>query len=552
MAVLKKSSAPSYHFYTPDGQPKHTMPLANEKGTRPTHVGDAKRLGLFPSVSAILQLLAKPGLEKWKGQQTVLATEKLKRTKGESDEYFVGRCLEAAFKQVDDAAKLGGDIHSEMDRFLGYGWEQPFEPHEKLAPYVRPALAWMKEKDIHVESPETVVVNPEHGFAGTSDAPFRWMSGKGIGVLDFKSKKTKVDVPIDYFPEQPMQIAAYGATYWGEAALAHCWGINVYISTTEIGRVDVAIYRPEQLLQEWACFKLLCAVYRHLQQWDPRVPPDQPQPAFYSGIIKPIAGSLADAARVAADQATAKAAGERVVTDEERRRLLVEHGRAEALAMNQPVINLAPPPPPAEPPANGQQSAPPPPPPGPTPGAGRTFVDLLSDPSCRLEQICDNIKFLLPKDCVPLQGKFNTSYHWYWHEKENRGMVSISRDAAMLEHGWTSAFFAYPCDLATAESAPKPLPRPEEKKDAPPPPPPAPAKKLTKAQDAKRLKELEEYQIGFGAHKGKGLGELPNHYLDWLRGQSSLLSRNPAIAEYLSRDDINLHIDRAMKRRANK
>lgn len=543
MAVLKKSSAPSYHFYTPDGQPKHRMPLANEKGDRPTHVGDAKRLGLYPSVSAILQLLGKPGLEKWKGQQAVLATEKLKRTKGESDEYFVARCLEAAFKQVDDAAELGSAIHGEMDRFLAYGWEQPFSPHEKLAPYVRPALEWMRQKEIVVESPETVVVNKEHGFAGTSDAPFRWMKGAGIGVLDFKSKKTKEGVPVDYFPEQPMQIAAYGATYWGEQAMPHCWGINVYISTTEIGRVDVAIYRPQQLMQDWECFKLLCGVYRHLQQWDPRVPPDQPQPAFFSGIVKPVSGLLADAA--------AKEAAANAPNAAERRAALVEHGRAEALAIGQPVINLAPPPPPNMPPppplepaANGAQSVPPPPPAG--PAVGRTFLELLMDPSCQLELKCDGITFLNPEWSVRLSGKFQTNYSWYWHEKDNRGMVSISRDAALLEHGWKNAFFAYPADLATAEAAPPPLPRPE------PPAPPAAPKKLTKAQDAKRLKELEEYEIGFGAHKGKTLAKLPNHYLDWLRGQPQLLGRNPAIKEYLERDDINQHIDRAMKRKANK
>jgi hypothetical protein len=49
------------------------MPTADGSGERPTTIRDAKRLGLYPSVTSILGVLAKPGLEKWKLDQVALA-----------------------------------------------------------------------------------------------------------------------------------------------------------------------------------------------------------------------------------------------------------------------------------------------------------------------------------------------------------------------------------------------------------------------------------------------------------------------------------------------
>ena len=74
MAVLTKSKVPSGHWYRCDGTPVHRLPTADGQGERPTTLRDARRLKLYPSVTSILGILAKPGLEKWKLDQVALAT----------------------------------------------------------------------------------------------------------------------------------------------------------------------------------------------------------------------------------------------------------------------------------------------------------------------------------------------------------------------------------------------------------------------------------------------------------------------------------------------
>ena len=64
---------PSSHWYFPDGTPLHQVPRADGKGSRPTSLRDARKLGLFPSVTNVLSILAKPGLEAWKQEQAILA-----------------------------------------------------------------------------------------------------------------------------------------------------------------------------------------------------------------------------------------------------------------------------------------------------------------------------------------------------------------------------------------------------------------------------------------------------------------------------------------------
>ena len=116
MAVLSKSKVPSSHWYKLDGTPVHKLPTADGRGERPTTIRDAQRLGLYPSVTSVLGLLAKPGLEKWKLDQVALATLRTPKTAEESEDYWCSRVRNAAFEQVEEAADLGTMIHGALER----------------------------------------------------------------------------------------------------------------------------------------------------------------------------------------------------------------------------------------------------------------------------------------------------------------------------------------------------------------------------------------------------------------------------------------------------
>jgi hypothetical protein len=264
MAHLKKSNTPSSHWYKADGTPCHQLPRAKGSGLRATTLRDARKLQLFPSVTSILGIFSKPQLDRWKLQQVALASLRLERSAEESDDYYVDRLIDEAFQQVEQAADLGSRIHDAIEKHYE-GVEVP----QDLQAYTSPVFAWQAQKQIQFIEREKVLVNTDYGFAGTMDIACRY-GQDGIGVIDFKTKKTKPGVEVKPFDGQAMQIAAYAATYWGEAKLPQVYGANVYISTTEPGRLEVCTYTPEQLVAEWEVYKLACAIWRHSKKYDPR------------------------------------------------------------------------------------------------------------------------------------------------------------------------------------------------------------------------------------------------------------------------------------------
>ena len=243
----------------------HKVPLADGSGQRPASLRDARRLKLYPSVTSILGSLAKPGLDKWKLQQVALASMRLERTPGESDSYFADRIIEGAFTQVDDAAELGSQIHDALEKV--YAGEQVAE---HLYPYIDPVIHWKEEKKLVFVEREKTVVNTTYGFAGTMDVACRYgKDGLGMGTIDFKSRKTTEGVKVIPYDGNAMQIAAYAATYWGEENLSKVFGANVFISTTEPGRLEVVSYLPAQLIEEFDAFKCACRLWQFLKKYVP-------------------------------------------------------------------------------------------------------------------------------------------------------------------------------------------------------------------------------------------------------------------------------------------
>ena len=291
MAHLKKSNTPSSHWYKADGTPCHQLPRAKGSGLRATTLRDARKLQLFPSVTSILGIFSKPQLDRWKLQQVALASLRLERSAEESDDYYVDRLIDEAFQQVEQAADLGSRIHDAIEKHYE-GVEVP----QDLQAYTSPVFAWQAQKQIQFIEREKVLVNTDYGFAGTMDIACRY-GQDGIGVIDFKTKKTKPGVEVKPFDGQAMQIAAYAATYWGEAKLPQVYGANVYISTTEPGRLEVCTYTPEQLVAEWEVYKLACAIWRHSKKYDPR-----PTAGGQRSVVATPSGGMTSASSAAGGQ----------------------------------------------------------------------------------------------------------------------------------------------------------------------------------------------------------------------------------------------------------
>jgi hypothetical protein len=265
MAILISDKGGGSNWYTPDGRPAHRILRSDKKGDRPTTLKDAKTHGFLPSVTGILGTLAKPGLENWKMEQVALATQRTLKQPDESNEYWCSRVIAAAFEQVEQAADLGTRIHGALEAAMAGG---PYDP--ALQVYVQPVLDWKAATDIRIVDREVRVVNKAEGFAGTADVLFRYREN-GIGILDYKTRKTQAGKPVQAYDNQAMQLAAYAATYWGPENIDRVLAANVFISTTEPGRM--AVVEHKFLPKDWEAFRLVAALWRYQKDYDPRVHP---------------------------------------------------------------------------------------------------------------------------------------------------------------------------------------------------------------------------------------------------------------------------------------
>ena len=261
MAILIRSNEPQSHWYRATGEAVHKVPTQSG-GTRPTNIRDAMREHLLPSVTNILGVVAKPQLETWKLNQVALAALKNPKQPGEGDEYWMRRIVEASKDTTVEAADLGSRIHEALE-FATQG--QPFD--ESLKVHVQPVVEWITSTGIKIVEREIVLVNPDEGYAGRCDVLFRF--GKsGVGSIDFKTRKTVRGKEVTPYDGQGAQLAAYAAAYFGVEALPKCLLANVFISTTEPGRMEVCKHADP--CAEYDFFLSCAAIWRRLKNYDPR------------------------------------------------------------------------------------------------------------------------------------------------------------------------------------------------------------------------------------------------------------------------------------------
>ena len=239
----------SNHWYKADGTPQHTIVGKNGK-ERPPRVKEAMELGLIPSVTTKLAVIANHALNDWKLEEVAKYCAFNALNDGENPDDYAERVTKGAMEQVGAAAELGTRIHDALERYF-QGETYPTD----LAVYVSAVDRWVKENKIKFLAHELRLVNKEVGYAGTTDAAFE--CPKGYGILDFKSRKTKPGEKVRAYETQVMQIAAYHVCHWGPISTdleRPPIGCNLYISTTEPGRVEAVWYDAAELEDAWQAF----------------------------------------------------------------------------------------------------------------------------------------------------------------------------------------------------------------------------------------------------------------------------------------------------------
>jgi len=254
MSLIAKQphSSESTHWYTRDGDPMYTVPSKKDGTPRNTTLRDARERNLVPSVTTILNIAAKPGLNVWLQEQAILAALTLPRGEEETESAWLKRVVQDSKAQARDAADLGTEIHAAIQGFYEGQKASAFPIHvqtcTKAIESHYGARNWIAER----------AFAHEMGFGGKVD-----MHTDGI-VIDIKTKDFDDPAKVAGYDEHLMQLAAYRVGLgMPEARCA-----NVFVSRTNADLAVVKEWAEEDLARGWLMFTALLSFWQYKNQYE--------------------------------------------------------------------------------------------------------------------------------------------------------------------------------------------------------------------------------------------------------------------------------------------
>lgn len=247
--IIKDKQQDTGHWYTKEGTPAYTT--IGKTGERATTLRDARKEGLLPSVTTIINLMSKPALSSWLQQQVLLAALTLPRGFKETEDEWLKRVMSDSKATGREAAERGTAIHNIIQ---GY-FEQMYLPEkpvylDAIDSTLKSAFgdqAWLSEKSF----------GHHLGYGGKCDLMAKPMNGQGSGfVVDFKTKDTDLD-KVDIYFEHELQLAAYREGL--NLPNARCAILFVNGTTNQVKLVEI---EEPQLQKSWECFQHLLRVYQ--------------------------------------------------------------------------------------------------------------------------------------------------------------------------------------------------------------------------------------------------------------------------------------------------
>ena len=255
MTTIIARAAESVHWYKQDGGPQYTV-KAKDGSDRPTTLRDARKMDLVPSVTTILKVAAKPGLEQWKLEQMLLSALTLPKAPDEHEKAYIARIVADSKETGKQAAEAGTRIHESIEswfdgnknvqhRETAQAFEEAIFEHFKT----HPDQPWLTERSFASNM----------GFGGKVDLYCAADQYAPVGiVLDAKSKDFGPDDKVDAYDEHCMQLAAYRHGL----GVPHARCANVFASRTHPGLIKVVEWSEEDLVNAWEMFQCLLRYWK--------------------------------------------------------------------------------------------------------------------------------------------------------------------------------------------------------------------------------------------------------------------------------------------------
>ena len=250
------------HFYGRDGTPQYFV------NGRDSTLRDARKFGWVPSVTEILQVIAKPALTDWKVAQGIMAALTLPKQDGEADEAYIARITADSKQQAINAANEGTRIHDACEQWFRDGVLVPeYSAHvngvaQALHAAFPDVTDWVAEQSF---------AHPL-GFGGKVDLH---SPSTGI-VVDFKGKDgdftetDKYGKPKKLAWDQHYQLAAYqvglGLTVSQPMGFQPC--ANIFVSRTHPGAVKLHLWTADEVRDGWRVFEAAVQLWKRIKKYD--------------------------------------------------------------------------------------------------------------------------------------------------------------------------------------------------------------------------------------------------------------------------------------------
>jgi hypothetical protein len=264
MIVSDRSRQDAGHWYTVQGAPCYTIKGTNG-AQRNTTLKDARKLGLLPSVTGILNLAAKPALINWMIDQAILSALTLPKHEDESDESYLKRIKEDSKQQGLQAAERGTQIHNAVeDWFMGRTVAVEF------IPFVDGVVKKLFDLYGDQEWVPEEAFGHALGFGGRVDLHVKPCKDFPYGlVVDIKTKEFTDPTTVKNFDEHLWQLAAYRIGLNIPDAIA----ANIFVSRTNPGLVHVCPWELQELDKGWDCFTALLEFWQIKNNYRPGLIP---------------------------------------------------------------------------------------------------------------------------------------------------------------------------------------------------------------------------------------------------------------------------------------
>lgn len=229
------------HWYHKDGRACFEVPYADKKRageTRATTLTDARKLGLLPSVTTILDVLSKGNLISWMLSQAIQSALTLPRNPDESLDDFAKRVVKDMDEQRDNAAEKGKAIE-EAIRLWSIG--ESYEP--ALEPYVQAFRDFLKNHGCRIVWMQQRIVAPD--YAGTADLMLEHIQTGRLVLADLKTQDGKKDegklgIRYCFYDTWCYQLEGYADRMVCDATM------NIIIDRAHPGKFDFYEWTPDE------------------------------------------------------------------------------------------------------------------------------------------------------------------------------------------------------------------------------------------------------------------------------------------------------------------